>query len=133
MFLGTYLTHFSGRRRVILPKKFREETRQKGLVLTKGLDGCIFGFDKNSWDTEAKKQLEIPIVEEKGRTLRRFIFSEAEVVGFDKQGRFVIPNGLILFAKIKANVLIIGAGDHFEIWDPKKWKEYKTSAQKGLV
>lgn len=124
MFLGTYQTVFSGKGRVVLPRKFRTELgRAHEVILTRGLDGCIWGFDKHRWEKEAKKQLEISVTEKEGRWLRRYIFSAAEGSGLDKQGRFVIPANLIDFAGIKNDVYLVGAGDHFELWDPDKWEE----------
>jgi len=123
MFLGTYQTVFSGLNRVILPKKFRVELTEGKVILTRGLDGCIWGFEKKGWEEQAQKQLAIPLTEKQGRDLRRYIFSEAEVAELDRQGRFVIPTRLLSFAGIKDVVILVGAGDHFEIWDEKKWSE----------
>ncbi len=128
MFLGSFKTKFSGKNRVVLPKRFRVELKSGNeVVLTKGLDGCIWGFSKKDWEKEAKKQLEIPVVEERGRNLRRILFSEANVSGLDRQGRFIIPSSLLGFGQIREEILIVGAGDHFEIWDPKKWREEVAS------
>ena len=119
MFLGTYQLGFSGKNRVVLPKKIRQALLGSGIVLTKGLDGCIWGFGNEDFEREAEKQLEIPIRTDEGRVLRRMFFSEAEAVELDKQGRFVIPRPLLAFAKIGKEVLLLGAGDHFEIWNPQ--------------
>ncbi len=123
MFLGTYRTRFSGKNRIILPKKFREEISGSEIILTKGLDGCIWGFSLKDWEAEARKQLEIPMIEEKGRFLRRQLFGSAQKCELDYQGRFIIDPSLIIFAQIFQEVLFIGAGDHFELWNPKKWKQ----------
>lgn len=124
MFLGTYQTRFSGAGRVVLPKKLRGELKDAHeIVLTRGIDGGIWGFDKKDWEKEARRQLEIPITERKGRDLRRLLFSGAEVAELDKQGRFIIPSALLLQVGFKDKCLLIGAGDHFELWDPKLWDE----------
>lgn len=122
MFLGTYQTRFTGRGRVILPKIFRSEVKGLEVILTRGLDGCIWGFVKSDWEREVKRQLEISITTLEGRSLRRYIFSSAAKVSLDRQGRFVIPDILLNFAKIKDEVSVIGAGDHFEIWNSKEWQ-----------
>jgi MraZ protein len=124
VFLGTYQTYFSGKGRVILPKKFRAELKQiREVVLTRGLDGCIWGFDKKHWEKEARAQLETPITEKRGRDLRRLIFSGTEIAELDNQGRFIIPSALLSYAGIKQGVVIVGVGDHIEIWDPDAWNE----------
>lgn len=121
MFLGEYQLPFTGQGRIILPRKFREEIIGKEIILSRGLDGCIFGFDKGYWEKEAARQLEIPITDEEARNLRRYFFSAAERIVLDGQGRFVIPKLLLDFAGLDERVVLIGAGDHFEIWDPQKW------------
>jgi MraZ protein len=124
MFLGTYELKFSGQGRVILPKKIRKEINNIGLILSKGFEGCIWGFGIEEFEKEAKKQLEISVTEENARFLQRFLFSGSEPVELDAQGRFVIPSTLLDFARVGEKVVIIGAGDHFEIWDKKMWEEH---------
>lgn len=124
MFLGEYTTRFSGKGRVILPRKMREEITGKAVILSRGFEGCIWGFDIEIWKKEAEKQLEISATEERARYLRRYLFSSSEPVEFDSQGRFVIPSALLTFAKLVNEVVIIGAGDHFEIWNSKSWKKH---------
>ena len=124
MFLGEYYTKFTGHGRIILPKKLREEIKDKEIVLSRGFEGCIWGFDLKIWTTQAEKQLEISAVEERARLLRRYLFSSSINVELDGQGRFVIPSNLLSFAKIKEDVVIIGAGDHFEVWDGNLWQKH---------
>jgi MraZ protein len=127
MFLGTYRFGFSGAGRVVLPRKLRGELRNaQEIVLTRGLDGGIWGFDKEEWEKQAKLQLEIPITERRGRELRRIFFSGASFAELDKQGRFVIPDELFSLGERKDEVCVVGAGDHFEVWNLKEWKNLLT-------
>lgn len=122
MFLGEYQTKFSGQGRIVLPKKFRKELFGiKEIVLSRGFEGCIWGYSLEDFAKEAEKQLVISPTEEGARQLRRYLFSGAEETILDEQGRFVIPKTLIDYAGLTAEVVLIGTGDHFEIWDPKKW------------
>jgi MraZ protein len=121
MFLGEYFLSFTGHGRVLLPKKIREELSSVEVVVSRGLDGCIFGFDLKNWEEQSQKQLEIPLLTEEGRQLRRYFFSSAVKLDIDKQGRIVLPKELMEYAKINGTVALIGAGDHFEIWDEVAW------------
>lgn len=124
MFLGTYQTSFSGKNRVVLPKKFRLElTGKDEFVVTRGLDGCIWGFKLEDFENQARIQMEIPITQKRGRFLRRIFFSEAEKVELDQQGRFILPKSLLEFAQIDSIIILIGSGDHFELWSPKRWDQ----------
>ena len=121
MFLGEYKLKFTGKGRLLLPRKMRDEVAGKQIVLSRGFDGCIFGYDLESWEKEAKKQLEVSNTEERARYLRRYMFSASVSVELDSQGRFVIPSALLIFAKLKRDIVIIGAGDHFEVWNHDNW------------
>lgn len=122
MFLGEYHTKFSGQGRIILPKKFRRELAEsKEIILSRGFEGCIWGYVATGFAKEAERQLAISATEEGARYLRRYLFSGAEETVLDDQGRFVIPKMLLEYAGITDEVILIGAGDHFEIWKPQKW------------
>lgn len=124
MFLGEYLTKFTGLGRVVLPKKFRHELLgAREVILSRGFEGCIVGFKLKDWEKEALRQLEIPITDQVGRDIRRYLFSAAESVTLDVQGRFVIPKALLEYAGLKDAVVLIGAGDHFEVWKPINWQK----------
>ncbi len=124
MFLGEYQAKFTGNGRVVIPAKIREELGgEHKIVLSRGLDGCIWGFDLNRWQEQSQKQLETPTVESEARDMRRYWFSGAEEIELDTQGRVVIPAPLLKYADIQQEVMIIGAGDHFEIWDSTKWQQ----------
>jgi len=124
MFLGEYQTKFSGKGRIILPRKIRQELTSGGVILSRGFENCIFGYDLKDFEEEARKQLEISATEEQARYLRRYLFSGSESVDIDAQGRIIVPINLIDFARVEEEVTIIGAGDHFEIWNLKLWKKH---------
>ena len=133
MFLGEYHTKFSGKGRVILPKKMRQAIEGSVVILSRGFEGCIWGFDIKLWQKEAKKQLEISATEERARYLRRYLFSSSEPVEFDSQGRFVIPSALLTYASLNNEVVIIGAGDHFEIWNKRIWKKHLKEIERDYA
>ena len=124
LFLGTYSHRLTGGNRLALPKKIRAEISGDEVILAAGFESCIAGFDRKKWEELAEKQLDVPLYENKGRVLRRQLFANAMILKIDGQGRVVLPSSLKDFVEIKEEVTIIGAGDHFEIWDNKKWQEY---------
>lgn len=124
LFLGEYNHTLDERGRVTLPRKIRQEIGERQLVLTRGFDTCIFGYDLAAWEKEAAKQLETSVTTDEGRALRRYVFSAAEKVETDKLGRVILPTHLKEYAKVAGEVKVIGAGDHFEIWDTEHWKEF---------
>lgn len=131
MFLGEYQTKFTGKGRIVLPKVMRQELGEdKVIILSRGFEGCIWGFSREGFEEEAKRQLEISATEERARLLRRYLFSGSIQVELDAQGRFVIPDTLLVYAKTGLQVVVIGAGDHFEVWNVDLWKKHLRQVEK---
>lgn len=127
MLLGTYELNLSGKNRLALPSRLRKEISGDRLVLTIGFEDCISGFSEKKWEEVTVADLAKPFFSDpNARDLRRKMFARAVVVELDSQGRFVIPEGLGGLLEIKGKMVIIGAGDHFEIWETKKWTEYSA-------
>ena len=127
MFLGSFRPSFDlNSRRIALPKKIREYLATNEIILSFGFEKCIFGFDTQAWQKQSEKQLDRPITDRTSRDIRRFFFAPAEHIRLDDQGRFVIPSGLLEYAEVKSPI-IIGAGDHFEIWDEVNWNAHKLT------
>ncbi len=129
LFLGEYDHNLDDRARVTLPRKIRQKLTGTELVLARGYEGCIFGFDKESWEREAGKHLDTPVTDEKGRQVRRFLFAGAQKVDIDKLGRILLPAQLKEHGLIVREVKVIGAGDHFEIWDSARWIQYAAKLE----
>ena len=124
MFLGSYKTYFSGKNRLILPKRFRKELgNEDKFYILLGENGEIWGFDSENWSKLAKNVLEFPLSAEEGRVKRLRLFPKAEECSLDSQGRFILPQEFIENLNFKKEVLIIGGGDHFEVWDLSLWKK----------
>lgn len=125
MLLGTYEPSYLGKGRVALPKKIRGEVPGERVILTVGFESCIVGFDEKTWNEVVRPELEKPFFsDEEARRMRRKMCVHAMVVPIDKQGRIIIPESMLSFAQIKNAVTIIGAGDHFEIWETNSWNTY---------
>lgn len=127
MLLGTYQPNLIGKNRLALPVKLRREIKGNRLVLAVGFEECILGFEEKKWQEATAADLGRPLSDHEGREIRRKMFSQAEVVELDSQGRFVVPENLVPGRELKREIIVIGAGDHFEIWDKMQWEEYRTT------
>lgn len=125
LFLGEYDHALDERGRVTLPRKIRQEIDDAEIIVARGYEGCIFGFDKHQWEVEAAKHFDTPVTDQKGREVRRYLFGSAQKVEVDKLGRILLPAQLKEHASISREVMIVGAGDHFEIWHKARWEEYR--------
>lgn len=124
MFLGEYKHTLTKGNRLALPSKMRSVVADGEIVLARGFERCIFGYGRLTWEKMAQTELEKPVSSEEGRKIRRQLFAGAISVEIDDQGRFVFPQNLLDYAQIKESVLVVGAGDHFEIWSEGLWNEY---------
>lgn len=133
LFLGEYAHSLDDRGRVTLPRKIRQELTGEEVVLSRGFDECMFGYDMARWEAESAKQLSTTSVTDRSaRTLRRYMFSGAEKAEIDRLGRIVLPAHLKEYAGIAKEVIVIGAGDHFELWDKGKWDAAKAEMAQTL-
>jgi MraZ protein len=133
MFLGEYQPTLIESCRIALPVKIREQIKGKEVVLSRGFEKCLFGYEKSDWELEAQKEIQSPISDSKTRKLKRYLFSGAANVALDSQGRFVIPTALKDYAGLKDKVTVIGAGDHFEIWETNRWQVHLKSISEEVV
>ncbi|MCX7996740.1 MAG: hypothetical protein N2691_03190 [Patescibacteria group bacterium] len=128
VFFGEYSVSFTGQGRIVLPKKIRELLKGNTFVITTGFDSCLAGFDRDDWETRAKELLSVSLLDKENIYKRRQLFSSAAYVDIDEQGRFVVPKNLMKMLTAGSRAVIIGVGDHFEVWDEEKWSEYKSRA-----
>jgi MraZ protein len=127
MFLGTFTPTLASTGQFALPSKLRSALGSDRAVITTGFDKCINGFSVDDWNTIAQQELVKPLSTPEGRKIRHQMFANAIEVDLDDQGRFVVPEGLRRFAGIKTQIVAVGAGDHFEIWDKDEWLSYTST------
>lgn len=130
VFFGEYQVNLSGAGRFLLPKRIRDLLKGNTFILTKGFDNSLAGYDREDWEKRAVDLLNPSLLQPSDLRERREIFSALSYLEIDEQGRFVIPKNLINYSGLKEEAIIIGVGDHFEIWSVEKWKEYNRKAKK---
>ncbi len=134
MFIGEYSHNIDDKGRLAVPKKFQEDLKA-GLVVTKGLDNCLWVYTYESWRELATKLSKLPISSTNNRAFSRLMLAGAMDVSLDKQGRVVLPDYLRDYAKLGKKVIVTGLYDRLEIWDEVSWKVYKerTEAESGEI
>lgn len=125
MLIGEYEHSLDAKGRLIMPAKIREDIGEK-FIVTKGLDGCLFGFSQNEWENFEEKLKTLPLTNKNARDFVRFFLSGAIECEIDKQGRFLIASNLREYATMEKEVVIIGVGTRIEIWNKDKWKAYNS-------
>ena len=130
MLIGEYLHTLDGKKRISLPSKFRKEVGRK-VVITRGLDACLFMFSQKAWEKIAEKVSGLPVGQADTRGMSRFLLAGAVETEVDSAGRILIPDFLKEFADLKSRVILAGVSDRVEIWNEKTWEEYKRKIEKG--
>jgi MraZ protein len=133
MLLGAHEHTLDDKNRLTLPAKFRAAFAG-GVVVTRGMDGCLYAYRREDWDSLVESRLAtLDPLSKEGRRMQRFFFSGASEVEPDRQGRVMIPAALIEHAGLGREVVVAGVRDHLEIWDRGAWrnelKEVEGSAE----
>lgn len=131
MLIGEFNHNIDTKGRLIMPAKFRPELGQQ-FVITRGLDGCLFGYPMESWTDLQDKLKQLPLAKKDARKFTRFFYSAATEVEIDKQGRINIPQNLIEFAKIDKECRVIGVSDRIEIWSSDLWDSFAEEAEEDF-
>jgi MraZ protein len=123
MLLGAHEHTLDDKNRLTLPAKFRAAFAG-GLVVTRGMDGCLYAYRREDWDALVESRLAtLDPLSQEGRRMQRFFFSGAAEVEPDRQGRVMIPVALIEHAGLGRELVVAGVRDHLEIWDRAKWRQ----------
>lgn len=129
MFIGEYNHVLDEKGRLGLPSKFRKEL-SKGVVVTKGLDNCLWVYPQNEWNILAERLAKIPISQAKNRSFIRLMLAGAMDILLDNQGRINLPDYLLKYAHVSKEVIVAGLYNRLEIWDEKRWNQYRKIMEK---
>src|SRR3989344_6374428 len=130
LLIGEYEHTLDDKKRISLPKTFRAALGKR-VVVTRGLDSCLFVFSRDSWGKIAQKLQSLSFVHQDTRGFNRFMLSGAAEVDIDDVGRILIPEHQKAFAGLKKKVVFTGVSDRVEIWDAETWSRYKTQIDKN--
>jgi MraZ protein len=129
MLLGEYAHTIDDKNRLTLPARFRQAFAD-GIVLTRGMEGCINAYARTDWDGLVQRRLaSLDPLSREARQMRRFFFAGASDGELDKQGRIMIPPALITHAGLRREAVVAGLHDHLEIWDRAAWREQLTEVE----
>ncbi|MBE6631604.1 MAG: division/cell wall cluster transcriptional repressor MraZ [Ruminococcaceae bacterium] len=120
MLSGEYNHSIDPKSRLFMPAKLRE-VLGTDMVIVKNVDKCVSVYPKAAWGVFEEKLAQLPEIQ--ARDIKRFLYSSANDVQPDSQGRILIPQKLREYASLDKNVTIIGAGDHVEIWNDETWEK----------
>ncbi len=122
MFLGEFEHTLDEKNRLTLPARFRESFPD-GLVVTRGMDGCLNAYARSDWQALVDSRLAtLDPLSTDDRMIKRFFFAAAAEAAPDKQGRIMLPAPLVEAAGLGREVVVAGVHDHLEIWNRATWR-----------
>ena len=135
-FRGRHSVRLDPKGRFILPSLLREAQKSKNqpkkFFITNNIyksQSYLDVFSEKEWLSFEKKISEMPSMNQDIQAFRRFYLGSAVPVSADLQGRLLIPQELREYAGLNEDLIVLGVGSKFEIWDAKKWAKFQGDVQ----
>ncbi|MDA8062349.1 MAG: division/cell wall cluster transcriptional repressor MraZ [Actinomycetota bacterium] len=133
MFFGRYEHSLDSKGRVVLPARFRSSFETPQAFLTQYLDGCLALWTPAEF---GKRLQEYSLAQARSgadRNLARVWAAGSQEVEIDRQGRVAVPQHLLAFAQLQDRLLVVGALERIELWNPLQWESRVRPAEADLL
>ena len=128
MYYGEAHTAIDDKGRIMFPLLFRQimDTLDDDTwYFTRGFDGALFLFSSKQWDVVLKQVNGGAMLDPRWLDFRRVLLGSVGKSRRDNQGRIVIPQHLREVADLKQEAVLIGVGDHRELWSKAGWQAFQ--------
>jgi len=122
MFQGSSALTLDAKGRMSIPSRHRDvllATEEGRLTLTRHPDGCLLLYPRSIWET---KREQIAALSASARSLQRLLLGSAQDVEMDGAGRILVSPELRVAAGLEREVMLLGLGSNFELWDRPTWE-----------
>ena len=124
IFVSTFTHSLDPKRRLTIPSEWRAQVELNGLyVLPEISMACLCVFPAAEIKQRLQKLRQHAMADRKAREFARVIGSKSDLVVWDSQGRIRIKDELLDLAGLADQVVLVGALDRFEIWNPARYKK----------
>ncbi|MDR2481932.1 MAG: division/cell wall cluster transcriptional repressor MraZ [Spirochaetaceae bacterium] len=117
--------------RVNFPARLRGGFSGDILVITRGLEKCLYLFPPPAWKDFEEKLEQPAFMSRDWRKIQRHFLGWATESEIDKSGRLTIPQSLREYASLTHDVIVMGLGKRVEIWDAVIYKETQGEKDGG--
>lgn len=130
MITGEYRYSLDEKGRLMIPARVRAEITGNVLVLTRGIDRCLWLFPPEQWKSKSEQLLaSTSLFHEKDRLIHRRIVAPAQEVDIDRSGRIVVPPTLREYAGLAKDCIVLGMLTHLEVWDEPAYRQYWEASE----
>ena len=134
MFQGATQINLDAKGRMAVPTRSRDPLTAGGpvkLVLTAHPDGCLLLYPLPAWEPIRARVMSFPSLDRNFSVWKRLLVGFAEEIEPDSAGPLVVSPELRDFAHIDRQVMFVGQGSHFEIWDLETWNAQLEAVKSG--
>ena len=120
-FRGHYEHSLDAKNRLSIPARFRASF-SNGTVLAKDPETCVAVWTPESHEAIIERALSgLNPMGSRYRKLSRFYQGNSFEIDLDANGRVTLPPPLLAHAGIQKDVVVVGVGDHLEVWGKERW------------
>ena len=128
MYFGSFAHNLDEKGRLMIPRKMREELGYKVYIM-KGFEGSLSLYNEERYQKLVEEFSRLSFNQSKVRDYLRLQFASTYEMEVDKLGRVQLPTALLTKYNISREVIVLGIGDHIEVWDKAKYIEYEESVK----
>jgi MraZ protein len=124
MFRGANQITLDAKGRMVMPTRYRERLAERSngrLVVTIDRDHCLLLYPLPDWEEIERKLMRLPTLNPQARQMQRLMVGHATELELDGHGRVLLPAELRAFAGLTRDVVLLGQGNRFELWDEARW------------
>jgi MraZ protein len=133
-YADTFFHAFDSKHRITFPQPWRGEGYESQLYVANSRQGCLLVYPGSFIARLQEKASQTPVGDEDRRQQFANFFGQLQNMTWDKQGRVMIKEEKLKFARIKSKAVLRGAGDHVEIWAEELWNDKRArAAEKPLT
>ncbi len=133
VFVGTFFHSLDPKRRLTIPSEWREYAGAPSLYVLPGVDEqCLTVFPAREMVQRLQKVRNLSIADARARQFARVLGSQSQLAPWDSAGRIRIKDELMGFAGLVDQVVLVGAIEGFELWNPERWKVVNSAGAANL-
>ncbi len=125
MFLGKHASTLDQKSRFTAPPVYQQEL-ESGAYILQGFERNLLVLTPGAFETMVQTMTAQNLADPLVRSLLRMTLGTAQPVSLDKSSRLALPGDLKEFAQLEGDVVLVGQGDFFEVWQPDLWEEQET-------